>query len=69
MKTDIAVTIRVPENAQRVLAMLAEQNMGVTLEINQETREITLSGYMLDYPTYSNDGGWAEINDFLEGVE
>lgn len=69
MKTDIAVTIRVPENAQRVLTMIAEQNMSVKLEVNKETREITLSGYMLDFPTYSNDGGWAEINGFLEEVE
>lgn len=69
MRSKLAVTMIVPKKAFEVLSIISEQNVCVKLELDEENREITLSADMTDFPNYSNDGGWAEINDFLEGVE
>lgn len=69
MNCQLSVTIPVSKYAFDTLIRMAKQNDIVNFTLDKKTREITLSANMHDFPDFSSDGGWDEVNDFLEGVE
>lgn len=65
----IAVTFSVPKWAYIILKDISLQNTTLDFSIDSETRELTLSALMKDFGMISNDGEWAEINNYLKEVE
>lgn len=69
MNCKLSVTIPVSKYAFDTLIRIAKQNNTLNFTLDKKAREITLSASMQDFPDFSSDGGWDEINDYLEGVE
>ena len=69
MGCKISVTFTVPKWAYTVLNDMATQNKQVFLETDDELKQVTFSADMIDFGIVSDDGGWNEINTFLEEVE
>lgn len=69
MGCKISVTFTVPKWAYKVLNDMATQNKQVFLEIDDELKQVSFSADMIDFGIISDDGGWNEINTFLEEVE
>ena len=65
----IAVTFSVPKWVYIILKDISLQNSKNDFSIYSETRELTLSALMKDFGVISDDGEWAEINDYLKEVE
>ena len=69
MNCRLAVSFTVPKWAYKILRDISTQHSKVDLDLDDLTRKIVLSADMTDFGTISDDGEWAEINEYLKEVE
>ena len=68
MKTEVSLAFKVPSKAYEFLEMIANQNEKLIFTCMGDDM-VLFTADMLEFGRFSDDAGWDEINDFLEGVE